>query len=33
VALGVFFICSLAAYLRFVLDNKTVSPARTATVV
>lgn len=26
-ALGVFFICSLAAYLRFVLDNKTHSPA------
>jgi MFS family permease len=29
-ALGVFFICSLAAYLRFVLDNKTLSPARPA---
>lgn len=28
VAMGVFFICSLAAYLRFVLDNKTLSPAR-----
>jgi MFS family permease len=27
-AFTVFFICSLAAYLRFVLDNKTVSPAR-----
>ncbi len=27
-ALGVFFICSLASYLRFVLDNKTISPAR-----
>ncbi len=31
-ALGVFFICSLAAYLRFVLDNKMVSPARARTV-
>jgi predicted MFS family arabinose efflux permease len=28
-AFTVFFVCSLAAYLRFVLDNKTVSPART----
>jgi MFS family permease len=27
-AMGVFFICSVAAYLRFVLDNKTISPAR-----
>ncbi len=27
-AFGLFFICCLAAYLRFVLDNKTVSPAR-----
>jgi MFS family permease len=26
-AFAVFFICSLAAYLRFVLDNKTTSPA------
>jgi MFS family permease len=26
-AMGVFFICCLAAYLRFVLDNKTHSPA------
>lgn len=26
-AFGVFFICALASYLRFVLDNKTVSPA------
>lgn len=29
-AFGVFFICALASYLRFVLDNKTVSPARLA---
>jgi MFS family permease len=28
-AMGVFFICCLAAYLRFVLDNKTHSPAHT----
>ena len=27
-AFALFFICSLAAYLRFVLDNKTISPAR-----
>ena len=27
-AFGIFFICCLAAYLRFVLDNKTISPAR-----
>jgi MFS family permease len=27
-AMGVFFICSVAAYLRFVLDNKTTTPAR-----
>jgi MFS family permease len=27
-AFAVFFVLSLAAYLRFVLDNKTVSPAR-----
>jgi MFS family permease len=29
-AFGVFFICALASYLRFVLDNKTISPARQA---
>jgi MFS family permease len=29
-AFTVFFVCSLAAYLRFVLDNKTISPARLA---
>jgi MFS family permease len=29
-AFAVFFVCSLAAYLRFVLDNKTISPARIA---
>jgi MFS family permease len=27
-AFAVFFVCALAAYLRFVLDNKTVSPGR-----
>ncbi len=27
-AFAVFFVCALAAYLRFVLDNKTVSPSR-----
>ena len=29
-AFAVFFVCSLAAYLRFVLDNKTISPASLA---
>ena len=32
-AFGVFFICALASYLRFVLDNKTVSPAQHANAV
>jgi MFS family permease len=28
-AFAVFFVCSLASYLRFVLDNRTMSPAHT----